>query len=156
MPSQVKHLNHTSAAMGGSVAPAVTDELLTKQSKDQQLRPAPVPQWHDSNYGPLSSSSPAGIHSPSVPWTSCINGPGQLPPPGRGATSALMSSEGDAAGSEATCSHLQEALLSPNVPAVSPFACDLSPIIRSSPLIWGGGVHRKRRPDLAPTEKAPS
>lgn len=52
-----------------------------------------------------------------------------LPLPRRGATSAMMSSQGDAAGNEATCSH--QPLLSPPVPTVSPFACDLGPITRS-------------------------
>lgn len=52
-----------------------------------------------------------------------------LTPRREGETSAMMSSEGDAAGNEATWPHLQEALLSPNVASVSPLACDLSSII---------------------------
>lgn len=56
----------------------------------------------------------------------------------------MMSSEGDAAGNEATWPHLQEALLSPNIAAVSPLACDLSPItmnkIAFGTKLGGGGA----------------
>lgn len=71
-----------------------------------------------------------------------------LTPQRQGETSAMMSSEGDAAGNEATWSHLQEALLSVNVADVSPLACDFSSIIGNK-MVFSTNLRGKINPETS-------
>lgn len=91
---------------------------------------------------PSAAAAQLGATLPPSPGWTALMVDTILPLGRRGETSAMMSSEGDAAGNEATWPHLQEALSSPNIAAVSPLACDLSPIIMNKMANWeewGGG-----------------
>lgn len=76
-----------------------------------------------------AAAAQLGTALPPSPGLAALTVDTILTPQRQGETSAMVSSEGDAAGNEATWSHLQEALLSANVANVSPLACEPSSII---------------------------